>query len=374
MKSNILKYNLLVVFLLLILLPMVNGKLGIWEFERKDENRVFKDSVNFSLDTYDQFPSECEAYVNDNFSLRSPMLDFYHYFKFRYFNVSPHPNKTIIGSDNWYFMAKKDKELFEGKHNFSTEELALFKEEWQQRSAYYDSMNIKPYWLICPIKYHIYPEKLPFNVSRQNKVKRVDQLKEYLHQDFPDLIIDPTEALVSLKDSAKLYYQLDNHWNFNAGAIASKLLIDRIKSDYPEHEVRDITHFKWKDTIMQTGIHYRVLGVDYLSEQERFPLIDNQISTEAEKYDFPPIKGFPYKWQYERRFTNKSDSSGLRVLVIRDSFGKQLMPFLKEPFAETVFIFDSWKYGRNREIIETVKPDIIIYISLESYIDHIIEE
>jgi len=368
------KYILIILFVVIISLPALNSLMGVWEFERKDENRAFKNSVNLSIENIDAIPAEAEAYLNDNFSFRSPLLDLYHYIKFHIAKVSPHREKTVIGRDNWYFMAGKDKEIYEGNHNFSFAELEAMESEWQHRKHYFDSLDIAYYWLICPIKYHIYPEKLPFTVSHRNEIKLVDQLKTHLAKKFPKLIIDPTEKLREAKAHEKLFYQLDNHWNYRAGLIASEKLLSTIKADFPNAPIGDITPFEWKDTVLHSGHHHRVLGIESLSEQEKWPLLNNQVSVNAEKYGFPVIKGFPYKWQYERRFVNKRDTTGLRLLVIRDSFGKQLMPFIKEAFSETVYIFDSWQYGVNKEIIETVKPDIIVYMSVEAYIDHFLTE
>ena len=72
-------------------------------------------------------------------------------------------------------------------------------------------------------------------------------------------------------------------------------------------------------------------------------------------------------------YRNPSDTTAPKILVIRDSFGDQLIPFLKEPFSESVFIFDGWDYGLNKEIIETVKPDIVIFLGLETHIENFID-
>ena len=72
-------------------------------------------------------------------------------------------------------------------------------------------------------------------------------------------------------------------------------------------------------------------------------------------------------------YRNASDTTLPRILFIRDSFGDLLIPFLKEPFSESVFIFDGWNYGLNKKIIETVKPDIVIFLGLETHLEHYIE-
>ena len=125
---------------------------------------------------------------------------------------------------------------------------------------------------------------------------------------------------------------------------------------------------------MQSGIHYRVLGIEDLYEIDQSPVFENECAKEFKKYGFPPTKGFPYPWTYEKRYVNKEDTSGLRILVIRDSFGHQIIPFLKESFSESVFIFDAWQYKLNEQIIEVVKPDIVVFLTVETHLEKFIAE
>lgn len=376
MKANlkILKFPLVMAFFVILLLPSFNSAVGLWEFERKDENRAFRDSVEFDVEHLDIFPGEFEAFFNDNFSFRTPLLKAYHYIKFHYYKVSPDPEKTIIGDDGWYFNGGKEVKIFEGKLNFSAEQLKKFETEWSRRKNYLDSMDIKFYWMICPFKHHIYPENLPLNVSRSNDYKRVDQLKEALEDSIPGLIIDPTPELLASKDSMMLYYELDNHWNMRAGYIASKLLLSKIRDDFPDTDIPEIENYEWEKSESSIGIHYRVLGLEDIFEIVENPIIENEKAPEATKYGFPPLEGFTYAYLWEKRFVNPTDSTGLRVLIIRDSFGNQLMPFIKEPFRETVLIFDAWHYNLNEDIIEVMKPDIVVFLGLETNLNSVIKE
>ncbi len=360
--------------MIVLLLPVFNSTFGILEFERKAENRTFKDSLNIDITNLDIFPKEFNKYYNDNFSFRSPLLNLYHHIKFFYFKVSPHPNQTIVGNNNWFFLAKKEKDIYEGKLSFSDEDLENFEKEWNMRKKYLDSLNIKYCWVIAPFKHHIYSEYLPFNIVNRNNKKRVDQLIDRFQESLPDLIIDPTPELLTAKKNQKLFYQLDNHWNFTAGYITSKLILSKIKSDFPDVKIGDIPTYDWKDSTIQFGIHYSVIGIEKLYETDKFPIINNQLSVKTKKYGFPPFKNFPYPKSYEMRYSNNSDTSGLKILVIRDSFGTQIIPFLKEPFKESLFIFDSWQYSLNKPIIEIVKPDIVVFIALETHIKNIIAD
>src|SRR5690554_3357817 len=268
MKENkFIKYQLTFLFLLILVLPFSSSLIGLKGFERKDENRTFKDSVSFDINKLDNLPGEIDDFVNDNFFFRSPMLDFFHSVKFNVFNVSPHPDKAIIGKDGWYFKSGRETDIMNGNQDFSVETLDSFTNEWKKRTAYFKELNIPVFWIIAPLKQRIYTDKLPYNfiVSETNRLK---DLINHLKPDFPNLIIDPSEVLKSKKDSVKLYYQLDNHWNERAGFYISQLLIDKLRVEFPNNDIIDIPELKWEvDEHYSNGFHYRVMGIDELSER-----------------------------------------------------------------------------------------------------------
>ncbi len=372
-KAAYQKYQLLIFFILLISLPLANSFFGFYTTERKDENRSFKDSLEINCKKLDKFPGDCEEYIKDNFSFRTPLLDIYHYIAFHYFKISPHPDQTIIGTKNWYFLAGKEVEIFEGRKSFSEKELNAFTEEWEKRIAYTDSLKIKTYWLICPFKHEVYSEYLPHTIFKGNKESRTQKLQKHLEQDFPRLIINPLNELLEQKKNHKLYYQLDNHWNLKAGEIVSKILVEHIQKDFPKQKIPAVPNYKWKDSVLQKGIHYNVLGIDNLQEKDAFPIISHEKAVAFPRYGFEAPEGFAYAWDYENRYMQTDMENGLRILVIRDSFGAQLIPFLKECFSESVFIFDAWKYKLDKNLIESVKPDILLYMSYSTHIDSFIE-
>jgi hypothetical protein len=343
----------------------------VWKFKREAENRTFKDSVEIKLDHLDAFPKDYEAFINDNFSFRTPLLNLYHHIKYYCWGISSHPDKTIMGKDGWFFVAGKEKDSYEGKIDFSPEQLKEFECEWTNRKSYLDSMHIKAYWVVCPMKYNVYPEKLPFNL-RNNHISRRQQLLDYLKGKFSDVIVNPLSALLKAKDTMKVYYKLDDHWNTRGGYVISQVLLNRIKNDFPQLHVKSFVDYQWKDSIFNTGFHYKVLGIKSRTEDDKYPVVKNEFSLETAKYGFPPISDFPYPWDYERRFVNNKDTVGPKILIIRDSFGDQVLPFVKESFRESVFIFDSWRYGLNKNIIEKYRPDIVVFLGLETHLEHMI--
>lgn len=357
-----------VLFLLVIALPLFNGITEVWTFERTDENRTFHDQLEFDINNLDGFPKECDSFVQDNFAFRTPLLDIYHQMKFSWFKISSHPELFIVGKNDWYFIAGKEKEIYEGERNFSHDELAKFSTEWRRRKDFFKQRGIQTYWVIAPMKHYVYENELPFNLYRHSP-DRVTQLENHLEEEFPGLIINPREKFKQVKDSVKLYYQLDNHWNYRAGHIVTEMIIDRIKADLPNKGTNPINGVTWIDTTKSSGYLYNLISIDGLSESEQWAYFPNEKSVKATPYGFPCKYDFPYCDQYERRFENTTIENGVRVLIIRDSFGSFVLPFAREAFGESVFIWDAWKYKLNEEIIDKVKPDVVLFMNLETHLE-----
>src|SRR5690554_7621306 len=89
------------------------------------------------------------------------------------------------------------------------------------------------------MKLRVYTDQLPYNVQLSQS-NRITALQEHLDKDFPNLVINPLPELIAKKDSTKLYYKLDNHWNQQAGYITMQLLLDRLKAEFPKKNIKDI--------------------------------------------------------------------------------------------------------------------------------------
>ena len=372
-KSNLIKYQLIIIFLILLIIPALLGISGIEGFERKDENRVFRDSISFNINKLDNFPKDFEAFTNDNFYFRSPLLKIFHRSKHFIFKVSPHPDKTIIGRDGWLFKTGIELEILSGDKDFSPETLDSFSNEWNRRITYLKERDIPVFWIIAPMKHHVYTEHLPFNL-RLSKTNRIDALIAHLKPDYPDLIINPLPVLKENKDKDNLYFKLDNHWNEHAGYLTTQLLLEKLKAEFPNKDIIDIPAFNWEGEVIHNGIHYHVMGIDELNEYAEYSAINNPQSRLAENFGFKPVEGFPYPESYERHFVNDSLKNGLRVLFIRDSFGEAVIPFTREVFKESLYIFDSWQFKLNEEIIEHFKPDVVIFLGLETNPENMLKD
>ncbi|MFT6210853.1 MAG: hypothetical protein ACJATE_001479 [Bacteroidia bacterium] len=363
------KYILPVLFVTALLVSIFNSQFNIWEFEQSDENRDFDKKPSLNLEHADPYPDKYNAYYKDAFTFKTPLLSLFKEFKFRWLMVSPAPEHTMLGKDNWYFLAEKEAEILAGKKDFSPEYLEEFRTEWQHRTNFLDSLGIVHYWYILPMKHYVYQDKLQFQTPVSPRPKRITQLQNHINSYFPRLVRDPTDELIKARDSVEVYQRYDNHWNHHAGYTVAVDMIETLKKDFPELSLRPFESFNWTKKWKQGGFHRGTLGVKD-SSQHTMPLdtIEHAIRF---SYKFTPPPGFPYPFAYEYSY-RKTDTTGLKILIIRDSFGDYFKPFLKESFSESVFIFDSWQYKLNEEIILKMKPDIVLFCSLETHVEHIV--
>jgi hypothetical protein len=59
-------------------------------------------------------------------------------------------------------------------------------------------------------------------------------------------------------------------------------------------------------------------------------------------------------------------------VIIHDSFTDAMKVYFDESFNTTTYLFDGWRYLENEEIIDVVKPEIVILIIFEPHIPHLI--
>jgi hypothetical protein len=110
-----------------------------------------------------------------------------------------------------------------------------------------------------------------------------------------------------------------------------------------------------------------------LNDTNYVPHISTQYQAKAiQQMRHTPTKGFPYPWDYETRYETQKDSLP-GVLIIRDSFGKKLIPHLANQCKAIVGIWDNWHYGLNLPIIEAEKPNVVILEIVESNLKDILK-
>lgn len=358
----------------ILILPIVGQLIPIFPVIKSSENRAMKAFPNISVSKLDGLPAEFDEYYADNLVLRNQLLKWNSYIKFHLFSIPPLTDKAFIGKEGWMYAIKDEMDHYVGNTILSQDTLNMFVETIKYRRHFLDSLNCMYYLVIVPIKTTIYPEYIPLSKRKDGQKTLTDQIVDELKYYTEINLIDLRGELIDHKGDYRLFHKTDNHWNEYGGYIASNYILDRISHDFPNIQPIDKLEYKIETVEAEGRLLTNLMGIfEGVKEQEFIctPMFD-RLAFKGEKNNYPVPNYFPYKNSYERVYETNNPNLP-KLLVIQDSFGTTLMPFLSEHFSKSVFIFDAWQHELQKEIVLKEEPDIYIQLVLESLLPNIYE-
>lgn len=375
MKEKITKiYSiaLICIFLIVISIPLFLNTFGIFKSGEisKSENRALAKKPDLNFKKLDSYPQAFEKWYNDHFVYREDFLATNNLINF-WMGKSPAPENVLLGIDNWLYYHVKERNVYEGKFDISNDSIQMIVNELEYRTMELNRRNIKFYVLIPPIKAEIYPEYLPKYIKRSAHKTITDKIIEAITANSKINLITCKNELLQEKKSKQVYFKYDNHWNDNGAYIAYQKLINKISKDFPS--IGFNPKIKYKSAIKQGGNLANMIGFDLLlSEKTNTIILESPKSTVAPKGNYKVIEDFAYPSEYEID-KQTPDSLLPKAVIIRDSFFGALIPLVSEHFKRSVYIFDSWQYRFNLDIIEAEKPEVVILEIYEPHISNILK-
>lgn len=185
-------------------------------------------------------------------------------------------------------------------------------------------------------------------------------------------------------DQYSMMYKTDHHWTTKAGLYAYGILedyiVDKTGCDVDER-ISDIqnytvtTYKKWHlgSRGQRTGIYYAGIDDFDLIIPNFDTSIQNDAGTVGNMQDLminmEPLanKDYTSRYTYDSvlggsigHFTNLDCKNDIKVLLITDSFGKAVAPYLAMGFAQIDYVYDADVSGVTPEFIESIDPDVVI--------------
>lgn len=301
------------------------------------------------------------------------MIKLFNHLNIFIFRSSPVNIKAFVGKEGWFFMSGEEIKTYSGTSLFTQNELNEFKDEMLLRKKMAEENNAHFFIAIVPNKSNIYPEYMPDHIIKTNGAGYGKQLLNFLQENnFP--VIDLYTPLLNSKKDAELYYHTDTHWNNYGAFMACNAVLNEFGKYAPNVKPLDLRIYKPHTVIEEAGDIAKMFSMEHeLKEKNPTPVRPGgSVSYEKKQNKYTPTKGFPYPDDYEyTRYTN--NDSLPTVLIIRDSFGKKIFPYISEQSKKCVAIYDGWHYGRNEKIIKEEKPDIILLLVLESNLRNVLD-
>jgi hypothetical protein len=371
------KYNkiaLPVIFLLIIFFFFLNYLFSFTQDIKNNENRMLATKPSFDINHLDDFPTNFENYYNDNFNPRNLFIKYYNILYKDYYKKSPIPDKVIFGKNDWYFFNGTHGSTYRGIDHFTSEELNDFRDELVYRRHYLEARGTKYYFVILPTKYSIYPEYLPDNILRFRKQTMADQVMEACGNNPEINILDMRKVLLDAKKhNLRLYQKTDSHWNYAGAYFCYHNLIENLNKDFPDMHPLEKDKFVIDSAWQEGGDLSKMLGLSNIVRELDVIFYPNFVTsvTKGKKQNYDP-GSLAIPEDYEAVRVNPK-LKGPKLLVMRDSYTWLLVNYLSEHFSKSVYIFDSWEYKLNEDIVEKEKPDVVISIVLECFLKNVVK-
>ena len=188
-----------------------------------------------------------------------------------------------------------------------------------------------------------------------------EQLVNYLSEKSKLKTVNLFKVLKEKRKEKDVYYKMDTHWNKFGALTAANEFFEMVNRDFKA--VTPLNFKEVKRMLIESPDLLKMIGnVSFLKEFENVPVLDKpMMAKEVSKSNYKAPKDFVYPnlFEYDRE---TSDTTKPKLLIISDSFGENIFPYLAENFKRTVRIWDAWQYKLNEEIVEIEKPNIFLLI------------
>ncbi len=372
------EWVIIIVFLVLIATPSVGQFAGFSDtgFIKMTElrNPAPRPEWPSEHERWREFPAQVETFINDHFGFRA-WLSTLNNTVLAFLGTSG-SKKVIIGEDGWLFV--RDPRLIgnEGRAKRPITDRKM--ERWIQatvrRKGWLEAQGAGLITVVVPSTHSIYPEFLP-SWARRPPPNRLD-LFSRLFAEYPDLgFVDLRTPILEQKarSNALLYRKTDTHWNVLGGFLAYRTIMDKVREDFPAFPVLERADVKLIDIEPENGGDLsRMLNTFRGFREPPYTGIRVNTPLRIQSAELKTDTGWA-ECSYTDAVTTMMNVSILktgvedapRVLIFRDSFTTELIPFFARSFSE-IMLDHHRRNTLDKDLVEAFRPDVVLFIFIES--------
>ena len=298
------------------------------------------------------WPARFRTFFEDRFAFRSRLLTWRT--DFLWHRLGSPPSSTVIpGKNGWLFYAIDGGiEDYARTEPATDAQLEVWRQMIERTDRWLAARGIRYLFVIAPDKPMIYPEFTADSLVPLRSDSRMDQLIEYMKRRSSVDILDLRPALLAAKGPELLYHRYDTHWNDRGALVAAQQIAKRLRDWFPAVPVLDRRDFV-EERGVPSGDSTSMLG---LVDAGKLAMPGLVLRNGWRHRVLEPRTPSPYS-EDGRVVTHIPGSDLPRLLMLRDSFGSRLIPYLSEDFSHAVYLwrndFDTWE-------AEQARPDVVI--------------
>ena len=363
-------------FCMMLALPLISFNLLNDDISTA-ENRKRKGFPELTEEmTQKERKDELSLWFDDNIGMRDGLQSVYGLVSYGIFGVSS-TDKVLKGKDDWLFHTQ-DIDHGMGKtlpNDWSLKKMAFVVD---RADEYFKAKDIDLYYLFIPTKESVYTEMIDTSLSTGPTVQ--DAVVGHLLSETDANIIDLKPVMLGAKEDTQVYFKTDTHWNTDGAYIASCAVMDRLRADGIIDHICDPAPERKRQGTYSGDLSTMI--IPYFGPAEAFYSYNwERHAEETEDAGYSALVGSIYEENRyhvtvgdEYIFKNRSeDANDIRLLIIGDSFFSKDY-YAYEYFGENVReLYYIRAKGISDDLIEYVKPDVVIFESTEKYLDMILK-
>lgn len=369
------KSLIIISFVIIIIIPTITKFLDYDPYGSINEKRQgISLSIKISnIKDINMIPKNIEAYYNDNFGFRKSIIHLNNIIKMK-IGVSP-TSKVIIGKSGWlYYSGGTILNDYIGILHYDDIQKKKYFEMLKNRAEWLKSKGIRYLFVIAPNAQSVYPEYVPGWLVKCNSKTKLDSLLDYFHEKDQIDYIDLRSAILSAKKKSTydVYYHTDTHWNDIGAFHAYSAIIDKLINLKLTNIVRMKYHdYDISNKSTSTGDLAQMIGTGIIPS-ETVPYMNLKREKGYHLVDLDAFYLVKINKYGDIKITENRNKKLLKAVIFRDSFTDGLFQYLSESFSRVVYCWFS-EYSFEKEIIEREKPDIVLSILVERFLDDTIK-
>ena len=307
-------------FFLMVLFPLWGRFFPQPESDSLDENR--------NLTEWDQTGSlrdrieNAEAYLNDHLAFRESAISL----ALRAdLDLGESPVSMVLsGFDGWLFYLEGEEDFRRGSGLDSDTVRELYNVQ-QKNTDVFRAAGADYRILVAPDKHSVYPGYLPISKRLGSGPWELDQMMASPGPEYSVRFLDVRSPLLDAAQAKDLqYYKTDSHWNAAGAWTAYQAMMDQLSGEHPSlHRLTEADVVR--STVTTSGDLAAMIGQRNL----RVDFCENIAVREFRSREAPDMGG-----SVMDVFVNDSLPDAPKMLLIKDSFGPALIPFLRESVSE----------------------------------------